>query len=354
MPIVTRPNSGLSMLTIGICAAIAAIALFTFLNARRQEAQAPSVKVRRADMLGGPVAPPALMVPPEYAPPAEMLPVEAPPPVTVVRPPPPFPQPQPQPQIIYVPQLPPVSAQLAAPPRVSSGPILVIDNGRTLSAGSSDAPGSASGATPQARTPGADALPRSSDRARAGMFANQATTVAQGTLIHAILETAFDSSRPGFARAIVSRDVRSFDGSQVLIPRGSRLVGEYGTDVSPGQKRALINWTRLTRPDGATISIGSPATDPLGRGGVRAKVDSHFFERFSGAILQSVLDIGVSAASARLSRNTVVVALPGTLNSVTQTAQPQQIPPSLSVKQGSSISIFVARDLDFTSLERRR
>ena len=48
------------------------------------------------------------------------------------------------------------------------------------------------------------------------------------------LETAIDSSRPGFARALVSRDVRSYDGSRILIPRGSRLLGEYRADVTPG------------------------------------------------------------------------------------------------------------------------
>src|SRR5207237_4723783 len=116
----------------------------------------------------------------------------------------------------------------------------------------------------------------SGGRARAGMFANRATTVAQGTLIPAVLETALDSTRPGLARAIVSRDVRGFDGSRVLIPRGSRLIGDYRSDVQPGQHRALVSWTRLIRPDGVTIAIGSPAADTLGGGGIRAEVHSHF------------------------------------------------------------------------------
>ncbi|WP_164040702.1 TrbI/VirB10 family protein, partial [Serratia marcescens] len=88
-----------------------------------------------------------------------------------------------------------------------------------------------------------------------------------------------------------------FDGTRVLIPRGSRLIGEYGSDTETGQKRMLVNWIRLIRPDGATIAIGSPATDPLGQGGIRASVNSHFFERFAGAILQSALDVGVNLAA---------------------------------------------------------
>jgi type IV secretion system protein VirB10 len=186
------------------------------------------------------------------------------------------------------------------------------------------------------------------------MFANRMTTVTQGTLIPAVLETAFDSTRSGFARAVVSRDVRGFDGSRVLIPRGTKLIGEYGGEVTAGQKRALIAWTRLIRPDGVTIAIGSPATDTLGRTGVRAKVNSHFLERFGGALLQSTLDAGVSLATSA-ANSSVIVAVPGTLRGgAGQVVQPTQIAPTLRVRQGTSISIFVARDLDFTMSDARR
>jgi type IV secretion system protein VirB10 len=110
----------------------------------------------------------------------------------------------------------------------------------------------------------------SGDRVRACILANRSTTVSQGTLMGAVLETALDSTSPGLARAIVSCDVYGFDGTRVLIPRGSRLIGEYSADTSPGQNRAIINWVRLFRPDGATIALDSPSTDTLGRGGVKA------------------------------------------------------------------------------------
>ena len=48
------------------------------------------------------------------------------------------------------------------------------------------------------------------------------------------------------------------------------------------------------------------------------------------------------------------LALPGTLQGATQIVQPAQITPTLTVRQGTSISIFVARDLDFTGAENRR
>jgi type IV secretion system protein VirB10 len=178
--------------------------------------------------------------------------------------------------------------------------------------------------------------------------------VPQGTLIPAVLETAFNSSRAGFARALVQRDIHGFDGQRILIPRGSRLIGEYRADAARGEKRALINWTRLIRPDGATIALGSPVTDSLGAGGVKAMVDSHFLERFSGAILQSVLDVGVNLAS-RSTGSPVIVALPGAIQGQTaEINRPAEIAPTLRIRQGTSVSVFVARDLDFTDVETRQ
>lgn len=345
LPVVERPRAGLSTLAIVIAAAIGAVLLFSVLNARRQSLTAPSTDVRAIDSARPSATVPQLVIPPEPAP----TPVAPPPTYAPEQPPPaPAPQPQPQPQPqprAYVPfsqaptfqNIPP-----AAPPRNAGGASLVIDNSE----------GAARPATPVPMPPSPLQARNDTDRARAGMFANRATTVVQGTLIPAVLETGFDSTRPGFARAIVSRNVIGFDGTRVLIPRGSRLIGEYRSDAGPGQNRALINWTRLIRPDGATISIGSPAADRVGRTGVRADVDTHFFERFSGAILQSALDVGVNLAS-RGSNIPVIVGLPND-NGINQIARGNQVPRTLSVKPGTSISIFVARDLDFTEVEGAR
>jgi len=192
------------------------------------------------------------------------------------------------------------------------------------------------------------------ERVLAGRLENPSFTVPKGTVIPAVLESALDSTRPGAIRALVSRDVMGFDGTRLLIPRGSRLYGEYDADLNYGQNRALVRWTRLLRPDGVTIDLDSPAADPLGRAGLRGKVNSHFWARFGGAILQSVLDIGVGAATRTISNDAVVVALPGSVQNVTRTIteNQSQVRPTLTVKQGVSVSVFVAKDLDFSSVDR--
>jgi type IV secretion system protein VirB10 len=345
MPVVAKPRTGVSNAAIGIGALLAGLLLFSVLDARRRAPAAPAVRPRAADRLATPVAPPPLYIPPAAAPAPGVVPLVRAPvlPAPLPSPPPP------PPQVIYVPQ--PIPAPMVQPepppppPRVATEPALIVDTGAPAAAAAAAGPA-------QAESPLAGANTIAGGRARSGAFANRGTTVAQGTLIPAILETALDSTRPGLARAIVSRDVRGFDGSRVLIPRGSRLIGEYRSEVAPGQRRALVNWVRLIRPDGVTMAIGSPAADTLGRSGIKAKVDSHFFERFAGAILQSALDIGVNLAS-RAGNGTTII-LPGTAQAATQIVQPAQITPTLKVKPGTSISIFAARDLDFSGAENRR
>ena len=355
-PVVAVPSSGLPWWVFAIAIGLLAILLFSVLETRRQALTAPATKPRFVDTLGGAAPQPApLYIPPEPAP--------APTPVAEETPPAPPPQPQPppyqEPRIVYVPQpmpQPPVGPQPPAQGRGTADPALIIDT----TVGEAGAPaavadGDGAGAAPAAGGAGGGGAALAS-RARATVMRHRPTTVPQGTLIPAVLETALDSTRPGLARALVQRDVRGFDGSRVLIQRGSRLIGQYRADLQPGQNRANVTWTRLVRPDGVTIALGSPAADPLGRVGIKGQVNSHFFERFGSAILQSTLDVGVNLAS-RIgnSNSAVVVALPGTLQGATSSlTQGQQIQPTLKVKQGTAITVFVARDLDFTSVETKR
>lgn len=350
LPVVAKPSTGVPLWAVIGGALLAAILLFVVLDARRRAIVAPSVSPRSVDAVAMPAPPPTLYIPPEPAPSAPILPPQAPPapvllPLQSVAPM----RAEQRPRVQQMPSYaqPPQAQPMPAAARVASGSALMIDTSspRGENGGTAFTTAQKGGETgSEARLAGA--------RVGAGVLANRALTVPQGTLIPAVLETALDSTLPGLARAIVSSDIRGFDGSRVLIPRGSRLIGEYAANASGGQNRMLVNWLRLLRPDGATIDIGSPAADTLGRGGIRAKVNSHFFERFSGAILQSALDVGVNLAS-RSANSPVIVALPGTAGSIRQTVTPSQVRPTLKVNPATSISVFVARDLDFTGVEER-
>ena len=176
--------------------------------------------------------------------------------------------------------------------------------------------------------------------------------VPQGFVIPAVLETAIDSDLPGSVRAVVSRDVRGFDGSQVLIPRGSKLIGQYRSAAAVGQTRAFVVWSRLITPTGVSVDVGSPATDQLGRGGLAGKADTHFFERFGAAILLSVVSAGVEAASHGNNNTSLVIGSGGQASQVASIALQKQIdiPTTIRVPQGAPVQVSVVRDLDFSGV----
>ncbi len=346
-PVVGKPVSNRSVWIFAGVAAIAAVLLFTALEARRADLVSPATNPSRDGTTGMIAPPPPLAMSSAGAVDAFGVPLA-----------PTLPGFGPAPGAGIIPQ---VMPGVPTTPRVSQpGMIPGPPIARTppfYDAGSPDpvfVPPQTPPALPAA-PPAVDAAAQpgqlAGSRVGATRFANPALTVPQGTVIPAVLETALDSNRPGFVRAIVSRDVRSFDGTRVLIPRGSRLFGEYKTDVGQGQSRVFVQWQKLTRPDGVQIALDSPAADPLGRSGIGGKVNTHFWARFGNALLQSSLDIGVGLATRSAGGDTVVLGLPGSTQTLIQPQGAETYKPTITVKHGTSVSVFVARDLDFSTVE---
>jgi type IV secretion system protein VirB10 len=207
--------------------------------------------------------------------------------------------------------------------------------------------------------------------------------VPQGTLIKGILETAIQSDLAGMVRAVTSEDVYSFDGRRVLIPSGTRLLGDYKSGIENGQTRVFIVWTRMLRPDGVSVQLGSTGADELGRGGMPGDVDNHYAQRYGSAVLLSLIgggakflqswgfgaDQAVKTVSRTLADGSVETI---TSNASELEAQARQaaadqisenltklatdaleknidIAPTIHVDQGERITVFVRRDLDFSA-----
>ncbi|MDH5723002.1 MAG: type IV secretion system protein VirB10 [Alphaproteobacteria bacterium] len=194
-----------------------------------------------------------------------------------------------------------------------------------------------------------------SGAAQATQLLNLDTLIAQGEMISGVLETAIQSDLPGMVRAIISENIYSFEGSNLLIPKGTRLVGQYRAGTNQGQSRVFIIWNRLIRPDGASINIGSFGTDSLGRSGLAGNVDTHFMERFGASVLLSMIDGAVEAlANSVEDDNAANVSISGGNNfsrsSEIALENSIGIKPTIYVDQGTRIKVFVGKDLDFSNV----
>jgi type IV secretory pathway VirB10-like protein len=178
--------------------------------------------------------------------------------------------------------------------------------------------------------------------------------IAQGKLIDAVLESAINTDQPGMLRALVTDDIYGDSGRTVLLPRGSRLIGQYDAEVARGQSRVFIIWQRVIRPDGIDVALDSGGTDALGQAGVAGKVNNHFWTMFGAATLLSVIGatastVGVTPQDASNSlstyRTSVSQGFSDAANTVLGTFV--RIKPTITVHPGTAIKVFVARDLYF-------
>lgn len=186
---------------------------------------------------------------------------------------------------------------------------------------------------------------------QAEVIANPSNTVIQGTMIQAIMETALDSSLPGQVRAIISEDVYSYDGTRLLIPRGSRLIGRNRSGLEIAQRRVTIAWDRIILPTDQTIQISSFGGDELGRSGVSGFVDTRFDERFGSAALISIISAAPSAAASEVEDESAADVLEDVgedLADATDSVIGEylSIGPVIYVDQGARVTVMVDRDLE--------
>lgn len=199
--------------------------------------------------------------------------------------------------------------------------------------------------------------PTKLEGSRAGTLGNRDFIVAMGSSIPCVLETALASDQPGFTSCVINRDVLSDNGRVVLMEKGTQVVGEYRGGLQRGQKRLFVLWNRAKTPKGVIVTLASPATDVLGRAGVDGHVDTHWWERFGSALLLSIVGDATSYANSRLQDSDVDAqntASAGQQAAAIAVEQSINIPPTLNKHQGELVSIFVARDLDFSSVYRLR
>jgi len=202
------------------------------------------------------------------------------------------------------------------------------------------------------------------------------TTILQGKLIYAVLETAINTDLKGTLRGIVNRDVYAEKGKNILISKGSRLIGTYESGIQRGQNRLMITWNRIIRTDGVEIAITSGVTDQFGRSGLQGTVDNKYVEVLGNALLTSWLSIASAAitqevantsgisnttndsgeievSSGNASDYAIIDATQSFMDTAKQFMEDNAATttPTMRIPQGVKLIVFVNQDLSIPPLE---
>lgn len=174
--------------------------------------------------------------------------------------------------------------------------------------------------------------------------------VKAGTIIPAVLITGINSDLPGMITAQVRERVfDSSTGQYLLIPQGTRMIGTYNSNVSYGQNRALVVWSRLIFPNGSSINLdGMPGVDLAGQAGYADKVDHHWGRLVSGVILSSLLaGTAQNQSDGDGFRSRFTNNVGGEINRVGRqfTRKNLDIQPTIKIRPGYSINVMVNKDI---------
>jgi type IV secretion system protein VirB10 len=200
--------------------------------------------------------------------------------------------------------------------------------------------------------------------ARATRFADQNLVLPKGRQADCILTGRIIDEVPGFTSCVLASNLYSDNGQVLLLERGSELSGEYGVANQPGSRRLFVTWNRVKTPQGVEVDLSSPGADALGTSGVPGVVDNRWPERVGAALILSFIkDVSVAVINSQTrEKNTNGTSLtiqqqqPVGQNSVNTgftladevVRQTIKTRPTITINEGSRISIYVARDLDFS------
>ncbi len=200
--------------------------------------------------------------------------------------------------------------------------------------------------------------PSDTPKVQAGLLGDRNLILPKGRTIDCALTVRVINEVAGMATCVLNSDVYSDNGRVVLLERGSEAVGEYAATMAQGQRRLFLLWTRVKTPTGVVINLNSPAADALGTSGLVGVVDNHWWDRLGAAFLLSLVQDGIGLATATQAGGGGAQSLGIYQHSATTGNRMAElilqstinIKPTLYKNQGDRGTIFVARDLDFSTV----
>lgn len=245
------------------------------------------------------------------------------------------------------------------PPSEPSGPTLLdrrMANGAEVEGG---AP------TPSVSAEGSAA---NEDATSARFINNPDTLLVRGTYLRCVLESRIVTDLEGYASCILTEPVYSINGRRLLLPRGSKLLGQYGAQSHQSARVAII-WDRVTTPNGIDVSMASPGIDLMGSAGHPGDYNAHWASRITTALLISLISDAFKYAGEKNGPrssvqygNGVVVDQPyqsNTAKTVQDLAeqaiqQSANRPATITINQGSVLNVYVSKDIDFSRVVAQR
>jgi type IV secretion system protein VirB10 len=274
--------------------------------------------------------------------------------------------------------------QAMSAPQVERGPTLLdrrISGGGGVSDGQSGEGGSAGGmdeytramlaqmsANSQPQQPQQQKMRRGpdvEDVSNASFIRSPDALLVRGTYLRCVLETRIITDIAGYTSCLLTEPVYSINGRSLLLPKGSKIYGAYGG--GPTGERVEVIWDRITTPNGIDVAMSSPGIDQLGGAGHPGQYSAHWGSRIASALMISLIADAFKYAAAEHGPETTTVTGSGlavqspyesatarSMERLANEAMSQRRPPTVTINQGTVVSVYVAKDVDFSDVLPQR
>ncbi|USJ02918.1 hypothetical protein MUG10_18610 [Xanthomonas prunicola] len=209
------------------------------------------------------------------------------------------------------------------------------------------------------------ASPRDEQVTLAKPISNPDGLLVRGTYIRCVLETRILSDFGGYTSCIVTEPVYSINGHNLLLPKGSKMLGEYGAG-EPSTRRLQVVWDRVTTPTGLDVTLVGPGIDTLGSSGHPGQYNAHWGNKIASALFISLLSDAFKYAAAEYGPETTTIGVgsgivtqqpfeSNTARTMQQLAEQAveksgRRPATLTINQGTVLNVYVAKDVDFSAV----
>ncbi|WP_102944788.1 TrbI/VirB10 family protein [Stenotrophomonas sp. VV52] len=203
------------------------------------------------------------------------------------------------------------------------------------------------------------------DVSNASFIRSPDALLVRGTYLRCVLETRIITDVAGFTSCLLTEPVYSINGRSLLLPKGSKIYGAYGG--GPQGKRVEVVWDRITTPNGIDVAMSSPGIDQLGGAGHPGDYSAHWGSRIASALMISLIADAFKYAAAEHGPETTEIASNGfavqspyesatarSMERLANEALSERRPPTVTINQGTVVSVYVAKDVDFSDVLPRR
>jgi len=187
---------------------------------------------------------------------------------------------------------------------------------------------------------------------RANAAAGKNYVLFEGTILETVLINRLDGGFAGPVECLLSTDVYSNDRQHLLIPAGSKLLGETKKVETFGQTRLAVAFHRILMPDGYSVSLDQfKGLNQIGDTGLRDQVNNHYLRIFGVSLAVGALGaVGQAGTGGALNATGGDLMRQGFAASTAQSASQildkfLNILPTVTIREGHRVKVYLAGDL---------